>query len=80
MDVGIANFRFSQPEVKIRVGDTVRWTVKSGTHTTTSTDKVWDSDHLATGSQFSFTFTQPGTYSYFCSIHTGMQAVVIVEG
>ena len=30
------------------------------------------------GSTFSFRFTEPGTYSYFCSIHQGMNASVVV--
>jgi plastocyanin len=30
------------------------------------------------GSSFSYRFTEPGTYSYFCSIHQGMNASVVV--
>jgi len=37
-------------------------------------------DHRLTGkgSTFSYTFSTPGTYSYFCSIHDGMNAKVTV--
>lgn len=31
-----------------------------------------------TGDAFSYTFTQPGSYSYYCAIHFGMNAEVIV--
>ena len=30
------------------------------------------------GTTFSYRFTEPGTYSYFCSIHQGMNASVVV--
>jgi plastocyanin len=37
-------------------------------------------DHQLThkGQTFTYRFTQPGTYSYFCSIHQGMNASVVV--
>jgi plastocyanin len=28
---------------------------------------------------FSFTFTEPGTYEYFCSLHPRMTATIVVE-
>jgi len=28
---------------------------------------------------FSFTFTRPGTYGYFCSVHPKMTAKVVVQ-
>jgi plastocyanin len=31
------------------------------------------------GDSFEFTYTEPGTYPYYCDIHLGMNAVVIVE-
>jgi plastocyanin len=30
------------------------------------------------GKTFSFTFTQPGTYTYYCDIHQGMNATITV--
>jgi len=49
-------------------------------HTTTSDDGLWDSATLQPGEQFSFAFDQPGTYTYFCSIHPSMTATIVVEG
>lgn len=80
VDVSIENFRFAPASVKIHVGDTVQWTVDSGTHTTTSDTAVWDSATMATGQVFTFRFDQAGDYPYFCAIHTGMRATVTVEG
>ncbi len=79
VDVGIVNFSFEAASITIKVGDTVRWTVNSGTHTTTSASGVWNSNSKATGEVFSFTFDEAGSYSYFCSIHPSMQATITVE-
>src|SRR5262249_38801116 len=38
-------------------------------HTVTSSDKLFKSKALDTRDKFSFTFTTPGTYDYFCSLH-----------
>lgn len=76
--MGIESFSFVPNALSIHVGDTVRWSVTSGTHTTTSTGS-WDSGSLATGQSFEFVFTQSGTYPLFCAIHPGMQATVTVQ-
>src|ERR1044072_2211388 len=33
---------------------------------------------MATGQSWTFTFTVPGTYSYYCSVHPDMRAQVVV--
>lgn len=30
------------------------------------------------GKTFSFTFTEPGSYTYYCDIHQGMNATIVV--
>ena len=72
----------------IRVSDTVRWNWVSGFHSTTSgtcsgsncqRDGQWDSGE-GSGKTFSFRFTQPGTYNYFCTVHgAAMKGVVQVD-
>ncbi|HEY5684896.1 MAG TPA: plastocyanin/azurin family copper-binding protein, partial [Acidimicrobiia bacterium] len=79
-EVNIENFRFVPASITVRVGDTVRWKLESGTHTTTSSTDVWDSDSMTAGDRFSHTFDQPGTYAYFCVFHPGMQGSVVVQG
>lgn len=39
---------------------------------------LFDSGVLAPQGRFSFTFTQPGTYTYHCTIHPGMVGTVTV--
>lgn len=85
VEVG-SNF-YEPAEVTVRVGQTVRWTVASGTHTVTADDGTFDSGSpaLGTGDTFSHRFTQAGTYEYFCGIHsspdgTRQNGVVTVLG
>ncbi|MGY6217520.1 cupredoxin domain-containing protein [Methylolobus aquaticus] len=73
---------FSPEHVEINVGDTVKWELVSSLHTSTSgtdcrRDGKWDSS----GTTFSRTFTEPGTYPYFCFIHcfSGMTGTVTVK-
>lgn len=80
VDVAIRNFAFQPQTITVPVGTTVRWTNQdSVAHTSTSNNGVWDSGNLRQGQSFSFTFTKPGTFPYFCAIHPSMTATVTVE-
>jgi plastocyanin len=49
-------------------------------HTVVSEDKAtFKSRALDTDEKFSFIFSKPGTYTYFCSIHPKMTAKVVVQ-
>jgi len=66
----------------VPAGTTVTWTNRDDIpHTVTSSDdpRLFKSQVLDTDEKFSFTFTNAGTYPYFCSIHPKMTAKVIVE-
>ena len=79
-DVKIDNFSFGPQELKVPVGTTVIWTNRDDIpHTVVSTDGAFKSKVLDTDEKFSFTFTKPGTYPYFCSIHPKMTGRVIVQ-
>jgi plastocyanin len=78
--IQIADSAFSPGTLTIAVGDTVTWTNADGRpHTVTSNDGAFDSGNLDEGQAFSFTFTEPGTYSYHCNYHDQMQATIVVE-
>ncbi len=78
--VKIDNFSFTPATITVAVGTTVRWTNHDDIpHTVVSDDKTFKSKALDTDEQFTYTFTKPGTYSYFCSIHPKMTAVVVVK-
>jgi plastocyanin len=41
---------------------------------------IFDSGTFKPGQSWTHTFTNPGTYSYFCTIHPWMEGVVLVQG
>ncbi len=86
VQVGPAN-AFSPSTVTVAPGEAVIWSFQA-LHTSTSDSQtgpeVWDSGFLSTGT-FSHTFTTPGSYPYYCQVHsspggTMMNGVVIVSG
>jgi plastocyanin len=85
VDVSMKNIRFSPPQITVKAGTTVIWTNDDTVgHTVTSGTRgnpsgLFDSGDVPAGGTFSFTFTEPGTYNYYCKIHPGMDGVVIVE-
>src|SRR5215208_4207453 len=81
MTVSIQDFFFDPGQLTVAPGTTVTWVNKGqAPHTTTADDGTWDSGTLQPGEDFSFTFDQPGTYTYHCSIHPDMTASVKVSG
>jgi plastocyanin len=81
VQVKIDNFAFAPSELTVAVGTTVEWTNHDDIpHTVVSDDKTtFKSKALDTDDKFSFTFTKPGTYPYFCSIHPKMTGRIIVQ-
>jgi plastocyanin len=78
--VKIDNFVFGPQTLTVPVGTTVTWTNSDDIpHTTVSTDGVFKSKVMDTNEKFSYTFTKPGTYSYFCSVHPKMTGKVVVQ-
>jgi plastocyanin len=79
-EVKIDNFSFTPATVTVAVGTTVTWTNSDDVpHTVVSDDKTFKSKVLDTDEKFSYTFTKPGTYPYFCSIHPKMTAKIVVQ-
>ena len=80
--VNVKDFAFNPGTITVATGTEVTWTNdETGVaHTTTSNDDVWKSGVLQPGDEFSSTFAEPGTFTYFCSIHPSMTATVVVEG
>jgi amicyanin len=78
--VKIDNFTFGPKSVTVKAGTTVTWTNQDDIpHTVTSSSKQFKSKALDTDDKFSFTFTTPGTYEYFCSLHPHMTGTIVVE-
>jgi plastocyanin len=66
--------------VILGVNNTVEWQSHSFTFdTVTSSTGLFSSGSLGPGSSYSYTFTQPGVYHYYCQYHLWMNGEVIVE-
>ena len=64
----------------MKAGTTVTWDNEDDIpHTVASSSKLFRSKVLDTDDKFSFTFTTPGVYEYFCSLHPHMTGTIVVE-
>jgi plastocyanin len=77
--ISIDNFTFTPATLTVQAGTTVTWTNADDIpHAVAASDKSFRSKALDTDEHFSFTFRQPGTYAYFCSLHPHMTGRIIV--
>lgn len=78
--IAIAGFAFSGV-TEVPVGTTVVVTNEDGSpHTWTERNGVFQSGTLEQGDTFEFTFTEAGTFEYFCAIHPSMTGTITVTG
>ena len=77
--VEIRDFSYQPDTLTVAAGTTVTWT-NDGTvpHTVTSNQRTFDSGDIAPGGTFSYTFDQPGSYPYHCTLHPSMQGQIEV--
>lgn len=79
---GVGTYSFSPGTMSVKVGTTVTWTnTTQAPHTVTSDSgdpASFNGSLDSSGSTFSFTFTQAGTYNYHCSVHPYMMATITV--
>ena len=81
------NSCFDPHEAIVDVGGEVTWTnTDTAAHTVTSgdikgegPDGIFDSSLFGPGKTFSHTFTDAGTFKYFCMVHPWMAGVVTVQ-
>ncbi|WIV55500.1 cupredoxin domain-containing protein [Amycolatopsis nalaikhensis] len=79
--VMMQGYAYSPAALTVRVGDTVTWMQHDeAPHdvVTTSAPVAFRSPRLSAGQSWSYTFRQPGTYAYYCSVHPDMRATVTV--
>ena len=80
--VRIDNFSFSPATLTVVVGTTVTWVNYDDIPHTVVHDndtRLFKSPPMDSEEKYSFTFTVPGTYTYFCSIHPHMVGVIVVK-
>ena len=77
--VTIRQMQFVPARVVVKRGGSVTWNqVDAMPHTLTARDGSFGSQQLAANQSFSQVFDRTGTYSYYCSLHPSMQAIVEV--
>jgi len=78
--VTIDNFTFAPAEITVAQGEQVRWVNQDDIpHVVAAADGAFVSPPLDTGDDFAQTFTKPGTYEYFCSLHPHMKGTIVVR-
>jgi plastocyanin len=78
-EVKIDNFSFG-PDLTIAAGTTITWTNHDEVpHVVASDTNIFKSKVLDTDDRYSYTFTKPGTYLYYCTVHPKMTAKVVVK-
>jgi plastocyanin len=78
--IEIREHRFSAALVTVPPGTTVTWVNHDDdVHTVTSTVDLFRSPGLDSDETYAYTFTRPGTYEYYCTLHPLMTGKVIVR-
>lgn len=74
---------FNPTQLSIQKGTMVTFINKdNANHTATSTNKLFDSGKLESGVSYSYTFSNAGTYYFYCNYHSSSsqeQGVIIVQ-
>jgi len=79
-EIRVDNFTFGPQSLTVHVNTTVTWINRDDIpHVIVSDDGIFRSKALDTDDKYSFTFTKPGTYPYFCGIHPKMVGKVVVQ-
>jgi plastocyanin len=84
VEAQIKLFQYKPKELTVKAGTMVTWTNGDQIeHSVTAGGPgkqtgAFDSDFFTKDGSWSFTFTEPGTYSYFCKRHNSMTATITV--
>jgi plastocyanin len=81
--VSAQNYTYKPGSLSIVVGDSVTWSFSGEIHTVTSgqpgfPDGTFDSGIVEPGGTFQHTFNAPGSFPYFCQIHSEQMFGTIV--
>ena len=78
--VTIEHAMFGPTTLTISTGTTVTWANHDGDlHSVASSQWLFVSPGLDPGDTFSYRFTAPGTYPYFCALHPHMKGTIVVQ-
>jgi plastocyanin len=79
--VEIVDFEFTPREITVEAGERVTWRNDDpyGHWVVGTEPDVLDSGELSQAQTYGKTFSQPGTYLYYCNIHNYMKGTVTVR-
>lgn len=78
--VTIQNFTFTPNTITVKAETNVTWTNQdSAVHDVTSDSGAFSSPDLNKDDKYTYNFTKPGEYSYYCDEHPSMKGKVIVQ-
>ncbi len=77
--VEIKGYHFVPDKLTVPIGTKITWANKDQVpHTVAEKTKKFRSAAMDTDDTYSFTFTEAGTYSYFCTLHPQMVGEIAV--
>src|SRR5580704_8910384 len=79
--VEIKQYLYNPTTLTVPAGTKVTWVnhdADAHTIVENAVNKIFHSAALDTNDSYSFTFTKPGTYKYFCTLHPKMVGTVVV--
>jgi plastocyanin len=78
-EVTIVDFAFQPMSASVEAGSPLQWHNEGAApHTVTAFDGAFDSGIIGSGGTYSTTFSDPGIYTYHCTIHPNMVGTVRV--
>ena len=78
--IEIRSFEFHPSLIKVRVGDTIRWTNKDlAPHTATADEFGWDTGALERGDSGEISATEGMETTYFCVFHPHMKGRIEID-
>ena len=78
-EVTIDNFAFTPQVLQVKAGTTVTFVNHDDIpHSVVSETGAFRSHALDTDDKYTFTFTKPGEFAYFCGLHPHMKGKVVV--
>jgi plastocyanin len=78
--VDVEDNYFEPNDLTVRAGAEVTWKFKGdAAHDVTGDGGAFESGTMTSGDEYILTFDEPGTYSYYCTLHHVMQGTLTVR-
>ena len=78
--VEIKDFKYNPDPITAKVGDVISWTNgDSVPHTATLDEGDCGTEQLSQGASGGLTFTEAGTYTYHCAVHSNMKGTITIS-